>query len=87
MRETILVECRVAISLQRIVSGNTLCTIKEVLGGWKCNFINNSKFCRLVRVHLQGTWFRYLAQEFEALYEISYIIGAIDGSHIPTLHL
>ena len=31
------------------------------------------------------TRFRVLAQEFEALYGIPYIIGAIDGSHIPIL--
>ena len=29
--------------------------------------------------------FRVLAQEFEALHEIRYIIGLIDGSHIPIL--
>jgi hypothetical protein len=32
-------------------------------------------------------WFRILAQEFKALHGIPHVIGAIDGSHIPTLAL
>jgi hypothetical protein len=49
----------------------------------------------LVRVHLQKTFvqvpslvrFRFLAQKFEALHGIAYIIETIDGSHILILAL
>ena len=44
----------------------------------------------MVRVYLQGIFVqlpsvarsRNLAQDFEALHDVPYIIGAIDGSHI-----
>ena len=94
MRGTISVESRIAMSLQRLGTGNTLCTVDEVYGVAESLISKIVRiFCKLVRVHLQGTFvqfpnparFRILALEFEALHEIPYIIGAIDGSHIPIL--
>jgi hypothetical protein len=96
MKKTISVESRIAMSLQRLGIGNTLCTVGEVYGVAESTIseiIRN--FYRLVGIHLQGTfvqfqspaWFRILAQEFEALHGIPYIIGAIDGSHISILAL
>ena len=94
MRETISVESRIAMSLQRLGTGNTLCTVGEVYGVAESTISEIVRiFCKLVRVHLQGTFvqfpsparFRVLAQEFEALHGIPHIIGAIDGSHIPIL--
>ena len=94
MRETISVESRIAMSLQRLRTENTLCTVGEVYGVAESTITNIVRiFCKLVRVHLQGTFvqfpnparFRVLAKEFEALHGIPYIIGAIDGSHIPIL--
>lgn len=51
------------------------------------------EFCKMVRLHLQKIFvqipnenrFRVLARDFERLHNIPYIIGAIDGSHIPVL--
>ena len=83
-------------SLQRPRTKNTLCTVGEVYGVAKSTILKIIRnFCRLIRVHLQGTFvqfssptrFRISAQEFEALHGIPYIIGAIDGSHIPILAL
>lgn len=94
MRETISVENRIAMSLQKLGTGNTLCTVGEVYGMAENTILKIVRnFCRLVRVHLQGTFvqfpsptqFRVLAQEFETLHGILHIIGAIDGSHIPIL--
>jgi hypothetical protein len=92
MRETISVESRIAMSLQRLGTGNILCTIGEIYGVAESTISEIVRiFCKFVRAHLQGTIvqfpsparFRVLAQEFEALHGIPYIIGAIDGSHIP----
>jgi hypothetical protein len=94
MRETISVESRIAMSLQRLGTGNTLCTVGEVYAVAESTILEIVRnFCRLVRVHLQGTFvqfpnpaqFRILAQEFKALNGIPYIIEAVDGSHIPIL--
>ena len=81
-------------SLQRLEIGNTLCTVGEVYGVVESTISEIVRiFCKLVRVHLQGTFvqfpspalFRILAQEFEALHEIPHIIRVIDGSYIPIL--
>ena len=94
MRETISFESRIAMSLQRLGTKNTLCIVGKVYGVAESTILEIfTIFCKLVRVHLQGTFvqfpnparYRVLAQEFEALHTISYIIGAINGSHIPNL--
>ena len=91
MRETISVESRIAMSLQRLGTGNTLYTVGEVYGMAENIILEVIRiFCKLVRVHLQGifvqflslAWFGVLAQEFEALHGILHIIVAIDGFHI-----
>ena len=51
------------------------------------------EFCKAVRQHLQRilvqmpseSQFRVLAKEYEAIHGIPYVVGAIDGSHIPVL--
>ena len=57
MRETISVENMVAISLQRLGIGNTLCTVGEVFGvAEKYDFIDSSIFCWIGKFYLQGTF-------------------------------
>ena len=94
MRETIWIESRIAMSLQRLGTVNTLCIVGKVYMVVESTISKIVRsFCKLVWVHLQGTFvqfpnpaqFRILAQEFKALNGIPYIIGAIDGSHIPIL--
>jgi hypothetical protein len=60
MRETISVESRIAMSLQRLETGNTLCIVRKVFGVAE-NTISEivRNFCRLVRVHLQGTFVQF----------------------------
>lgn len=94
MRAAISVETRIAVSLCRLGTGNGLLLVGEVFG------IANStascivrEFCKVVRKHLlkvlvqfpSEVQFRVLVAEFQALHGIPYIVGAIDGSHIPIL--
>ena len=94
MRETISVKSRIAMSFQRLGTGNTLCTVRKVHGVVDSTILRKiMNFCRLVRIHLYGifvqcpssTRSRILAQEFEVLHEIPYIVEAIDGPHILIL--
>lgn len=92
MREAISIENRVVMLLRRLGTKNGLFIVGEVYGVAKSTISKIVRtFCRLVRFHLQPvlvqfsspTWFRVLAQEFEALHGILHIIKAIDGFHIP----
>ena len=60
LRKTISVESRIAMSLQRFGTGNTLYTIGEVYGVAE-NIISEivRVFCKLVRVHLQGIFVQF----------------------------
>ena len=87
-------ESTIATSLQKLGAGNTLCIVGDVYGVAESTISEIGRiFYKLVRVHLQGTFvqfpsptrFRILAQKFEVLHEILYIIRAIDGSYIPIL--
>ena len=88
------VQDRIAMSLHRLGSGDGLQTIGDLYGVHKSTIsIVVREFCRAVRKHLQPVFvqtpsesqFRVLASRFEKLHGIPYIIGAIDGSHIPVL--
>jgi hypothetical protein len=68
--------------------------VGEVYGVAECTISGIVKeFCKMVRLHLQTIFIqaldenrlRVLAKDFERLHNIPYIIGAIDGSHIPVL--
>jgi len=68
--------------------------VGEVYGVAECTISGIVReFCKMVRLHLQKIFiqvpnenrFRVLAKEFERLHNIPYIIGAIDGSHVPVL--
>jgi hypothetical protein len=68
--------------------------VGEVYGVVECTILGIVKeFCKMIRLHLQKIFIqipnenrlRILAKEFERLNNIPYIIGAIDGSHIPVL--
>ena len=60
MRETISVESRIAMSLQRLGTGNTLYTVGEVYGMAENIILEVIRiFCKLVRVHLQGIFVQF----------------------------
>ena len=55
MRETILVESIIAMSLQRLGTGNTLCNVGEVYGVAESIISEIVRiFCKLVRVICKG---------------------------------
>jgi hypothetical protein len=93
-RNSITVERRVAMSLVRLGSGNGLQIVGDLFGVAKSTVSKIVRdFCRMVRLHLQKKFvtfpseykFRELAKDFEALHGIPYVVGAIDGSHIPII--
>jgi hypothetical protein len=90
----ISVEERVAMSLARLGIVDGLRMVGEVYGVAEYTISGIVKeFCKMVRLHLQTIFIqaldenrlRVLAKDFERLHNIPYIIGAIDGSHIPVL--
>ena len=93
-RDAVSVEKRVAISLVRLGSGNGLQIVGDLFGVAKCTVSRIVReFCSTVRLHLQKRFVKFpsesklrkLARDFEALHDIPYVVGAIDGSHIPIL--
>ena len=81
-------------SLHGLGSGDGLQTIGDLYGVHKSTIsIVVRELYRVVRKHLQSAFvqtssksqFRILTSRFEKLQDIPYIIGAIDGSHIPIL--
>ena len=94
-RDSILVECRVAIILYHLGSGNTLIMIAGLFGlGESTTSIIVRECCKAIRILLKPlvfkkptlVWMKKIAaEEFEALHGILLIIGPIDGSHIPII--
>ena len=88
------VETQVAITLSRLSTGNTLRMCGEMYGLVEStSFVIVRKCCEAIRVLLKPLVFQKLtkqrieamASEFEELKGIPYIIGAVDGSHIPII--
>ena len=93
-RDSILVECRVAIILYRLGSGSTLIMIADLFGLEDSTTSTIVKeCCKAIRILLKPlvfkkpvpVWMKKIAAQFEALHGIPLIIGTIDGSHIPII--
>ena len=94
LRDSISVECRVAIILYRLGSGNTLIMIADLFGlGESTTSIIVRECYEAIRILLKPlvfkrpilVWMKKITTEFEALHGIPLIIKAIDGSHIPII--
>ena len=94
LRDSVSVECRVAITLYRLGSGNTVIMIADLFGlGESTTSIIVRECCEAIRILLKPlvfkrptlVWMKKIDAEFEALHGIPLIIGAIDGSHIPII--
>lgn len=93
-RESISVECRVAVTLSRLASGNSLSMIGDVYGiGLSTTSTIVRECCEAIKTHLRPLVFpkptlarmKEIANGFEALHDIPFILGAIDGIHIPII--
>jgi hypothetical protein len=85
------VETRVAVTLHRLATGNTLATIADLYGiGESTASVIVREFCEAMKFHLKPLTIEMLtkeriiaiSKEFEAINGIPYILGAIDGSYI-----
>ena len=94
LKDSVSVECRVAITLYCLGSGNTLIMIADLFGlRESTTSVIVRECCEAIRILLKPlvfkkptlVWMKKIAVEFEALYGIPLIIGAIDGSHIPII--
>ncbi len=94
LRQSIPVECRVAVTLSRLATGHTLMMIGDLFGiGESTTSKIVRDCCEAIRIYLRPLVFKKptlirmkkIASEFEALHGIPLILGAIDGSHIPII--
>ena len=85
-----------AIALTRLASGSPLYIVADTFGvGVSIVQKIVLEFCHALKKHCQDVFIRWpspsrfkdISQRFEALHEIPYIVGAIDGSHIPIIAL
>ena len=92
MRFTIPVQVKVAVSITRLASGNSMQCIADLYRiGHSSNQQAVREFCVAIKKTLlrkfiswpsRTTMDRY-AQEFQDIHQISYVVRAVDGSHIP----
>ena len=94
LRVCISIECRIALTLHRLSTGDTLHTLADLYGSLKSSAsIIVREICEGFKSVLRPLVFskptlsrmKQIALEFECLHEIPYILGAIDGSHIPII--
>ena len=92
LRLAIPVQVKVAVSITRLASGNSMQCIADLYRiGLSSSQLVVSQFCSAVKTHLLRKFIkcptpaimeRY-TQEFQELHGIPYVVGAVDGSHIP----
>ena len=93
-RASIPLRNRVALSLNRLSSGNSLCGCAKTYGIHESiASIIVREFCATIEKHLKPlviekqskTTLSRIVAEFEELRGLPYVIGAVDGSHIPII--
>ena len=93
-RASIPLRNRIALSLNRLSSGNSLRGCAETYGIHESTAsIIVREFCAAIEKHLKPlviekqtkTTLNRIAAEFEELRGLPYVIGAVDGSHIPII--
>ena len=94
MRLAIPVEVKVAVSISRLATGNSMQCIADLYKiGLSSSQQAVSDFCIAIKKNLlrkfiswpaPATMERY-AHEFQDLHQIPYVVGAVDGSHIPII--
>ena len=94
MRLAIPVQVKVAISISRLATGNSMQGIADLYRiGLSSSQLAVSQFCTAIKNKLLAKFISWpspsimdrYAQEFEELQGIPYVVGAVDGSHIPII--
>ena len=92
MRAAIPVQVKVAVSISRLTTGNSMRTIADLYRiGLSSSQMAVTQFCTAIKSMLLKKFIRWpstvvmekFAQEFLAIHQIPYVVGAVDGSHIP----
>ena len=92
MRLAIPVEVKVAVAISRLATGNSMQSIADLYRiGLSTSQLAVSQFTNAVRTLLLKKYIRWpstttmdkFAREFESIHQIPYVVGAVDGSHIP----
>ena len=92
MRLVIPVQVKVAVSISRLATGNPMQCIADLYRiGLSSSQLVVSQFCNAIKKLLTKfiSWPSHImeryAQEFEDLHHMPYVVGAVDGSHIPII--
>jgi hypothetical protein len=92
MRPAIPVEVKVAVAISRLATGNSMQTIADLYRiGLSTSQLAVNQFTGAIKSILLKKFIRWpststmeqFAGEFESLHGIPYVVGAVDGSHIP----
>ena len=92
MRSAISVEVKVAVAISRLATSNSMQTIADLYRiGLSTSQLAVSQFVGAIKSILLKKFIRWpststmekFASEFENIHGISYVVGAVDGLHIP----
>ena len=92
LRLAIPVQVKVAVSITRMATGNSMQCIADLYRiGLSSSQTAVSQFCFAIKIHLLKKFIKWptptimakYAREFQELHQIPFVVGAVDGSHIP----
>ena len=92
LRLAIPVHVKVAVAISRLATGNSMQSIADLYRiGLSSSQVAVSQFCVAVKTHLLQNFIKWptpvimekYARDFQDIHGIPYVVGAVDGSHIP----
>ena len=92
MRSAIPVQVKVAVAISRLATGNSMQSLADLYRiGLSSSQLAVSQFCLAMKSLLLKKFIRWpstavmdkLAEEFQGIHQIPYVVGVVDGSHIP----
>ena len=94
MRQAVPVQVKVAVAISRLATGNSMQSIADLYKiGLSTSQVAVSEFTLAMKCILLNKFIRWpsanvmdkFVQEFQNLHNIPYVVGAVDGSHIPII--
>ena len=94
MRLAVPIQVKVAVSISRLATGNSMQSIADLYKiGLSTSQLAVSQFTAAIKSVLLKKFIRWpsvsvmdkFAQEFQDIHNIPYVVGAVDGSHIPII--